>query len=325
MNVCILGERSEQLDEGMKNVSIQLHNRLNEKGINSTLLDLRDIDTVGFWRTLQRLDSDVVHLVPGPTGKGLTLLRILAEAKDCETVATVTQARFNRFSRSAVRYLRPSLVYVQSETERTRFEGLGHTTELLPSGVDLEKFTPGNEGVKMQLRSELGLPKDEQVFLHVGHFKRGRGVESLLELQSYGHVVIVGSPSTGPEAELVESLRNAGATVQTEYVPDIEKYYRAADVYVFPVVDEGNSIQAPLSVLEAMACNLPVVATRFGGLVDLFEEGNGLRFISSFNAIEASDLEFSTVHTRDKVSKYSWEAIVDQVIDSYHRLCNVEH
>lgn len=325
MNVCILGERSEQLDEGMKNFSIQLHSQLSEKGLNSTLLDLREIDTVGFWRTLVRVDPDVVHLVPGPTGKGLTLLRILAETKDCETVATVTQARFNRFSRSAVRYLRPSLVYVQSEAERERFDGLGHTTELLPSGVDLQKFTPQGETATAQLRDELGLPTDERVFLHVGHFKRGRGVESLLELQSYGHVVIVGSPSTGPEADLVESLRSAGATVQTEYVPDIEKYYRAADAYVFPVTDEENSIQAPLSVLEAMACDLPVVATRFGGLTDLFEEGDGLRFVSSFDTIQEADLKFETVHTREKVNKYSWDAIVDQVIDSYQRICNAEH
>ena len=175
------------------------------------------------------------------------------------------------------------------------------------------------------MRDELSLPVDERVFLHVGHFKQGRGVKSLLELQSYGHLVVVGSPSTGPQEELVKSLRDAGVTVQTDYIPDIQKYYRAADIYVFPVTNEGNSIQLPLSVLEAMACNLPVVSTRFGGLTDFFSEGEGLRFVPSFESVEESDLEFTTVDTREKVKKYSWEAIVDQVIDSYQRLCDVEH
>lgn len=325
MNICILGERSKQLDEGMKNISIQLHNRFESRGHDSTLLDLREIHQFKFWKELRRIDPDIVHLVPGPTGKGLVLLNILAKIKQCKTVATVTQPRFNSISRVFANYLRPSLVYVQSRTERSQYGELGHTTELLPSGVDLEKFTPCNKGSREELRDELDLPSKERIFLHVGHFKRGRGVESLLELQTYGHVVIVGSPSTGPEADLVELLRNEGATVQTEYVQDIEKYYQAADVYVFPVLDEGNSIQAPLSVLEAMACNIPVVATRFGGLTDLFEEGDGLRFVSSFSTVQKSDFEFDSVHTRNKVAKYSWETIVDQVLKSYTQLCNKEH
>ncbi|WP_161618957.1 glycosyltransferase family 4 protein [Haloarcula marismortui] len=325
MNVCILGEQSEQLDEGMKNFSIQLHDRLNEKGVDATIIDLREIGSTEFWETLSHISPDIIHLVPGPTAKGLVLLRTLSLVKGCETVATVTQPRFSQFSRRVVPYLRPSLVYVQSEAEQSRFNTLGCRTEFLPSGVDLAQFSPSDQTSQQQLRDELDLPADQRIFLHVGHFKRGRGVKSLLELQSYGHLVIVGSPSTGPEAELVESLRSAGVTVQTKYVPDIEKYYQAADVYVFPVTDEGNSIQAPLSVLEAMACNLPVVSTRFGGLIDLFDEGDGLRFISSFEDIEESDLEFDTVETRDKVSQYSWDAIVDQVLDSYHRICNVEH
>ncbi|WP_083861990.1 glycosyltransferase family 4 protein [Halogeometricum pallidum] len=325
MNVCILGERSEQLDEGMKNFGIQLHDRLNKRGIDATLLDLREIGSADFWLALSRASPDIVHLVPGPTAKGLVLLRALSTVKQCKTVATVTQPRFSPFSRRTVPYLRPSLMYVQSKTEQSRFNALGCTTEFLPSGVNLTQFSPNDENNQTQLRNELGLPSDKRIFLHVGHFKRGRGIESLLELQAHGHLVIVGSPSTGPEADLVESLRSTGVTIQTEYVPEIEKYYQIADIYVFPVTDEANSIQAPLSVLEAMACNLPVISTRFGGLTDLFDEGEGLRFISSFAGIEEGDLEFDTVETRDKVSKYSWDAIVSQVLDSYNRICNAEH
>lgn len=325
MNVCLLGERSDQLDEGMKNFSNQLHRRLQQRGIETTLLDLREIGTIEFWRSFARTEPDVVHLVPGPTGKGLALLRALSILKGAESVATVTQPRFNQVSRAALSALAPSLVYVQSEQERGRFEAHGYKTEFLPSGVDLTQFTPSDETEQARLRAELDLPTDERIFLHVGHFKRGRGLPALERLQEYGHLVVVGSPSTGPQTELVDSLRAAGVTVQTEYVPAIEKYYRAADVYVFPVVDEGNSIQTPLSVLEAMACNLPVVATRFGGLVDLFEAGDGFRFVDSFDAISEDDLTFETVDTRGKVQKYSWEAIVDQIRDSYERLCNGAH
>ncbi|WP_135855017.1 glycosyltransferase family 4 protein [Halorussus salinus] len=320
MKVCILGEQSEKLDEGMKNFSVQLHNLLNEKGIEATLLDLREIGNFDFWKSLVHQDPDVIHLVPGPTAKGMFLLRVLSAMKQAKTVATVTQPRFSKISRMITPHLAPDLMYVQSERQRERFEFNGSETEFLPSGVDLSKFTPCDNGKQRELREELGLPHDERIFLHVGHFKRDRGVKTLLSLQKYGKLVIIGSPSTGPEADLVNSLRQNGVTVVTDYVPDIQKYYRASDTYVFPVTNEKNSIQAPLSVLEAMACDLPVVSTRFGGLTDLFNEGEGLNFISSFEDVKEQDIEFETVKTREKVSQYSWDAIVDQVIESYKRI-----
>jgi glycosyltransferase involved in cell wall biosynthesis len=41
-----------------------------------------------------------------------------------------------------------------------------------------------------------------------------------------------------------------------------------ADCYVFPVHSVGDAIEMPLSVLEALACGVPVVSTRFGSLDD---------------------------------------------------------
>src|SRR5262245_11133282 len=57
---------------------------------------------------------------------------------------------------------------------------------------------------------------------------------------------------------------------------DIERYFRAADVYVLPSIREAH----PLALLEAMACGLPCVATRLAGATDvLIEDGvNGRLF-----------------------------------------------
>ena len=62
---------------------------------------------------------------------------------------------------------------------------------------------------------------------------------------------------------------------------NIEEVYALSDCYVFPTppMNKINSIEIPLSVLEAMACNLSVITTKFGALPKVFEEGDGLIFV----------------------------------------------
>ena len=82
----------------------------------------------------------------------------------------------------------------------------------------------------------------------------------------------------------------------------------------------------PLSVLEAMACNLPVVTTRFSGLVDEFDEGNGLRFIEPDEAIlpvvEEMLRNQRNVGTRKMVQKYSWHSIAKKLEEYYQEIWN---
>ena len=319
MNVLLLGEHGDQLDEGIKNTSIKLHDSIEaDDGHSVTLLDLRAIDTAAFWRRLHSVEPDVVHLIPGPTPQGLTLLRLIGAWTGAETVATATQPLdIDRMKRASA-LLAPDRLLAQSTAIQHEFEEAGFDTEFVPSGVDLDRYAPQSN--VDALRRDLDLPQDERLFLHVGHCKPGRNVRALTHLTEYGEVVIVGSPSTGPQDGLVSALRSAGCIVRTEYVERIERYYNAADVYVFPTTDDGNSIQAPLSVFEAMGCNLPVIATAFGGLTDCFEAGDGLRFVDDVRDVSESDLAFESVDTRTKVSQYAWSSIGEQVLDVYESL-----
>ncbi len=320
MKIAILGEVSDQLDEGMKNMSIKLTDGLHAAGYEVRLFDLRAISQPRFWWRLGRFDPDIAHLVPGPTFKGFVLLTLLENTVGCKTVATATQPRFSDLSWQLARTVRPDRLLVQSEADEAKFGDAGYHTERIPSGVDLTQFQPVDAEKQAALRVELGLDPDERIFLHVGHFKEGRNLRSLLSLQDYGTVVVVGSPSTGPQQTLISDLEDASCIVQTDYVEAIERYYQAADWYVFPVVDESNSIRAPLSVLEAMGCNLPVLATRFGALPDMFDPGNGLVYVSDIGATDETTLEIESVHTRPKVERYGWSAIVEQVEKLYGEL-----
>ena len=55
--------------------------------------------------------------------------------------------------------------------------------------------------------------------------------------------------------------------MKMSYIPEVEDIYRLSDLYLFLAESDTAAIEVPLSVLEAMACNLPVICTPFGGLL----------------------------------------------------------
>ena len=57
-----------------------------------------------------------------------------------------------------------------------------------------------------------------------------------------------------------------------------EELYQLSDAYLFPVLDPSGAIEMPLSVLEAMACGVPVLTTPFGDLQQRFPSGSGVVF-----------------------------------------------
>jgi glycosyltransferase involved in cell wall biosynthesis len=133
-------------------------------------------------------------------------------------------------------------------------------------------------------------------------------------------VVLVASSSTTQEMALTEELRRAGVRVLTEYLPHVEHLYQLADCYLFPVQSSDHSIGVPLSVLEAFACDLPVVTTRFGGLTRFFgeQEHGGLVFVDSPAALAQEAVRLCRLWpagTRILAEPYSWDAVASRLID----------
>jgi glycosyltransferase involved in cell wall biosynthesis len=219
-----------------------------------------------------------------------------------------------------IKYLRPDLVCVQSADNRDYLAGLGCRVAVLPSGVDLCRFQPIAD--RRQLRQAYRMRGDLPVVLHVGHLQAGRGVRVLGELAQSGacQVVLVVSTSTEREEELAAELRAAGVVVWTEFVPRIEEFYQLADCYVFPVTSTDRAIEVPLSVLEALACDLPVVTTRFAGLPTLFAGTTepGLVFVDTPQELVGASLAMCAAPrptTRHLVAQLGWESIAERLLD----------
>jgi glycosyltransferase involved in cell wall biosynthesis len=134
---------------------------------------------------------------------------------------------------------------------------------------------------------------------------------------------LVGRATTKNEKGVEQMLKKAGLVVTDGYNPKIEEFYALADCYLFPTTTTVGSIDVPLSVLEAMANNIPVISTRFGGLPRMFDEGNGFfyadtaGFREKINMVKDGGFDVST---RKIVLPYSWNNIVNNLYSIYQEL-----
>lgn len=143
---------------------------------------------------------------------------------------------------------------------------------LLYNGVDGERFRPGDRATA---RQALGLPLDAPLVLYVGNLKESKGCLDLLEAfpavlarHPRARLAFVGSGAAATalsrraqQLGIADNVDLAGAHPHEQ----LPTWMQAADLLSLPSHNEG----VPNVVLEAMACGLPVVATRVGGIPEV--------------------------------------------------------
>lgn len=157
--------------------------------------------------------------------------------------------------------------------------GLKNRTEVIPNGVDLQRFRPVPYLVKKDLRLALGLGEIDRMMITVGSIIPRKGIDLLLESwQSLAsrfpdlHFVLVGPRTdvndpklTSFNQKLEKLVNSSGAGNRVHFtgrVQNVEAYLQAADLFVFASEREGMANV----ILEAMASGLPVVMTPHIGL-----------------------------------------------------------
>jgi glycosyltransferase involved in cell wall biosynthesis len=323
MRILILGDKSDVLDEGAKNVANNLYRELAKRHVVLRLYQ-RHVLRISNLAEAVRFRPDLVLSVQGPSAKTILLLFFLRVVCGFpHTAAIGVQPNHSNLMLRLMRIFPPSLVFAQSQRWIGRFQSAGQRVERLPNGVDVDKFRPGSDpGALASIRAELGVPEGRKLALHIGPVNINRNHELLARLQQETdwQVVVVGS-MTAPYVEQVASaLKDAGVILEWRYFADINLVYAAADAYVFPVTDESGSIEFPLTVLEAMACDRPVVTTRFLALPEYLEEGPALRYFSDYEGlVSALSQVAGNRGNREQALGFSWEAIVNRIEDALRR------
>jgi len=232
-----------------------------------------------------------------------------------------------RFIASAIeRIVRPHHVAVSAHAASVLRAMLpSPTVSVIPNGIDLERFKPGNKAAS---RAAFNLDPSWQIVGTAGRLVAVKGHEILIRaatlLPGTCHIVIAGS---GPEREALQTL--AGALNLADrihflgHLDTVETVLPAFDVFCLPSHAEGF----PRSIIEAQAAGLPVVATDVGALAEAVCPITG-RIVPAANpsalaAALAAVLANSTPRApRDFVAaRFSWT----QTLSSYRKVSELPH
>ena len=153
----------------------------------------------------------------------------------------------------------------------------GGRIRLIYNGVDTDRFSPQYcGGFREPMRLELGCSDCETIFLLVAHNLLLKNAEAAIRAFSRltvagasARLVIVGGKRPARFVRLANKLGLSGRVSFFEPTSDVRPYYAAADVYLHPTWYDPCSLVA----LEALACGLPVVTTRFNGVSEIMKDG----------------------------------------------------
>ena len=143
-------------------------------------------------------------------------------------------------------------------------------------GLDLSPFRVLTPAQREEGRRQLGYGPDDFLFIYAAEFSRRKNQPLLLRAFAQalprfprGRLLLAGSGATLEECKALAAQLGIGERVSfLGYVEEMEALYPLCDAAVSSSRIEG----LPFNIMEAMACGLPVIASRIKGHIDLLGE-----------------------------------------------------
>jgi len=138
---------------------------------------------------------------------------------------------------------------------------------VIPNGVDTSRFSPSPKPAVCQERrvgtlGSLTPVKNQALLVRACHRLIQGGIKLSLEIAGEG-------PERPALEHLIQSLGMSKSIRLTGHLADTPAFLRKLDVFVLPSDSEAH----PNALSEAMACGLPCIATRVGGVSEILDQG----------------------------------------------------
>jgi UDP-glucose:(heptosyl)LPS alpha-1,3-glucosyltransferase len=199
------------------------------------------------------------------------------------------------------------------------------------NAIDTKRFDlKERKTIRSDVRKALGIPQKVPVLLFVGSGFRRKGLPAVIRalrgLDSEIRLMVIGKDRIGPYRTLAREEGVDKRVIFVGPVVDVENYYSASDLFVFPTIYEpfGNVC------LEAMAAGLPVVTSRICGASEVLDEGtNGFIVNDPIDHVEIADkvrkglaLDLRTLEdcNKEMIQKHSWRRYLKELSFLYEGL-----
>ena len=222
--------------------------------------------------------------------------------------------------------------WLESEAKRSALLK-GQKITSIPNPIDTRIYKKGD---KQEARQRLGLPLDKKLILfasqRVTNVNKGMDylIEACRQLQiSDAAVVILGGHAEEVVSQLSLEAYPLGYVNDEQRIVDV---YHAADVFVLPSLSEN----LPNTIMEAMACGVPCVGFKVGGIPEEIDHrrngyvaeyrsaedlARGIRWILA----EADYEELSKNAVQKVVQNYSQQSVALKYLDVYHQAQAFKH
>jgi glycosyltransferase involved in cell wall biosynthesis len=196
---------------------------------------------------------------------------------------------------------------------------------LIPNSVDTSRFYPVDAEQKKLLRKNLDLPQDAVIAIYTGRLVSYKGLPLLLKVwndlqRTHKETLLILAGTGGLDIhnceddlrQYVKDNNLENDVVFTGAVQNVPEYLQASDLFVFPTENDAF----PSSIVEAMACELPVITTPVGAIKTIVADGETGRMIQPSN-FEQLYQALDVMLTDDKLASRLGRAACQSVQGKY--------
>lgn len=243
-----------------------------------------------FFQFKSRGKFDINHYFFTPTRLNSFLIKNLLTSKKTKIIQTIATLREDLWSDSDLKNLLfGDLIITYSEHAKNKLASLGfkNATRIYP-GIDIEKYVPTTKD--MRTLSAFGLSASDYVIMYPGEYVRLGATDDIIatlpdlfEKIPNAKFVFACRVKNEQDAQkkeaVIELLKQNGIlekVVFSDTFADMPKLFNLADVIVFPVRDMFGKFDVPLVVIEAMACEKPIIISDLPILQEFSNAGNSV-------------------------------------------------
>ena len=261
-----------------------------------------------------RSNFDVVHYLFTPTKQNSFLIKTLAKSTKGKTIQTIATLREDLYSDNDLKsMLFADSIITYSDYSKNKLETLGfNNIQRIYPGIDVEIFfpTPKNQ----ELMKKFGFEENDFVINFAGEYTRLGAIDNVIEaftksskeapnLKLSLAVRIKNEKDAEKKKEIIEKLKANGVFEKVAFQDNggyvMQDVFNLCDVSIFPVQNMNGKFDVPLAVIEAMACEKPVIISDIPILRE-FSSDNNSAIIEAGNVKQLSEKILDVYQNKQK-------------------------